>query len=108
MVSEIHLPDAPDIPGLVFRGFRGEPDYAAIAAVIHGCKVADGIERTTTAEATSQRVPATGERRDAPTGRPARLRIFCRRHIGRRRGVLRTGCDRDHARAADRSFKWSL
>ena len=34
----IHVSDAPDIPGLTFRHFRGEPDFAAIAAVIEGCK----------------------------------------------------------------------
>jgi mycothiol synthase len=45
-----HVPDAPDIPGLTFRRFRGESDFAAIAAVIEGCKDADGIEWTTSVE----------------------------------------------------------
>jgi mycothiol synthase len=46
----IHLPDAPAIPGLTFRHFRGESDYAKMVAVIDGSKAADGIERAQTAE----------------------------------------------------------
>lgn len=44
------VPDAPAIPGLVFRGFRGEADYAAIVAVLQGRKEADQIERTESVE----------------------------------------------------------
>jgi ribosomal protein S18 acetylase RimI-like enzyme len=41
---------APAIPGLVFRGFRGEEDYPKMLAVLNGCKDADGIERSDTLE----------------------------------------------------------
>jgi ribosomal protein S18 acetylase RimI-like enzyme len=41
---------SPRIPGLLFRRFRGDADYAAMAAVIEGSKHADGIERTDSAE----------------------------------------------------------
>jgi mycothiol synthase len=46
----IMIPDAPPVPSLVFRRFRGEEDYAAMAAVIEGSKGTDGIERTSTVE----------------------------------------------------------
>jgi mycothiol synthase len=46
----ISVPDAPSIPGLTFRCFRGEADYPAMSAVIDGSKEADGIERTDTVE----------------------------------------------------------
>jgi ribosomal protein S18 acetylase RimI-like enzyme len=41
---------SPRFPGLRFRRFRGDADYAAMAAVIEGSKDADGIERTDSAE----------------------------------------------------------
>ncbi|OGO30029.1 MAG: hypothetical protein A2136_09715 [Chloroflexi bacterium RBG_16_54_11] len=37
-----------NIPGLVFRGFRGEEDYPRMHQVIHGSKDADGLERAET------------------------------------------------------------
>jgi len=40
------LLDAPAVPGLTFRCFRGEEDYPAMVAVIAGSKVADQLERT--------------------------------------------------------------
>ena len=43
-------PGAPAVPGLIFRGFQGESDYPLMAAVIEASKVADQIERVTTAE----------------------------------------------------------
>ncbi len=46
----ITVPDAPDIPGLTFRSFRGEADYAAITNVINGSKEADSLEWTNTVE----------------------------------------------------------
>ena len=46
----ITLSDAPAIPGLVFRHFRGESDYPPMLAVINGGKKADGIERSDTLE----------------------------------------------------------
>jgi mycothiol synthase len=48
--SILYVPDAPAISGLAFRRFRGELDYAAMAAVIAGSKEADGIERVDTAD----------------------------------------------------------
>ena len=44
-------PAAPDIPGLRFRGFRGEVDYPNMLAVINASKSADQIERSDTLEA---------------------------------------------------------
>lgn len=46
----IQLPDAPVIPSLTFRKFRGEVDYPAMLAVIEGSKETDGIKRTDTLE----------------------------------------------------------
>lgn len=46
----ITLPDAPAIPGLTFRRFRGESDYPHMLAVINGSKKVDGIERSDTLE----------------------------------------------------------
>jgi len=48
--GKIVLPNAPAIPGLTFRRFRGEADYPLIAALFDACKVADGVERTTKVE----------------------------------------------------------
>ena len=48
VTDRIILPDAPRIPGLVFRGFRGESDYPNILAAINGSKRADGVERADT------------------------------------------------------------
>lgn len=45
-----HLPEAPQIPGLTFRGFRGEDDYAHMLAIIDGSKETDGAERSDTLE----------------------------------------------------------
>jgi len=50
MIDEIILSEVPAIPGLTLRGFRGEPDYANILAVIDGSKDADQIERSDTLE----------------------------------------------------------
>ena len=44
-------PSAPDIPGLRFRGFRGEADYPNILAAINASKGADQVERSDTLEA---------------------------------------------------------
>ena len=38
------------VPGLTARNFRGDEDYAQIAAIIAGCKDADQIERVDTEE----------------------------------------------------------
>ncbi len=44
------VPDAPALSGLTFRHFRGESDFAAMIAVIDGCKAVDKIERADTVE----------------------------------------------------------
>lgn len=49
-MDTIGMPDAPQIPGLTFRTFRGPEDYPAMLAAIDGSKRADGIERTDTLE----------------------------------------------------------
>ena len=46
-----YVEDTPDVPGLVFRGFRGEVDFPAMLAVIEASKEADDIERTASVEA---------------------------------------------------------
>ncbi len=42
--------DAPSIPGLAFRRFRGEKDYPVMVAVINGSNKADGIAHTDSLE----------------------------------------------------------
>jgi len=44
------IPEAPDIPGLNFRYFRGASDYPVIIDVFNACKNCDGIEYTMTLE----------------------------------------------------------
>ena len=41
----VKLLDAPEIPGLEFRCYRGEMDLHAIVAVFEACKAVDGLER---------------------------------------------------------------
>ncbi len=43
--------NAPAVPGLIFRRFRGPSDYPHMLAVINGSKKADDIERSDTLEA---------------------------------------------------------
>ena len=47
-INIAHLPDAPAIPGLTFRLFRGESDYPAMIAVLKDSKMADQIWRRET------------------------------------------------------------
>ena len=54
VIETIAIPEAPTIPGLLFRGFSGEPDYANILAVINGSKEADQVERSDTLENVTQ------------------------------------------------------
>lgn len=42
--KRILVPEAPPIPGLTFRGFRGEVDYPAMVAVIRDSRQVDGSE----------------------------------------------------------------
>jgi ribosomal protein S18 acetylase RimI-like enzyme len=46
----IVLPDAPPIPGLVFRHIRMPEDFHHMAAITRACAVVDGTERADTAE----------------------------------------------------------
>jgi mycothiol synthase len=48
--EEIYVKNAPDIPGLTFRGFWGEDDYPHMADIINATKVEDQLEWTLTAE----------------------------------------------------------
>ena len=48
--DQITLPFAPDIPGLIFRGFQGESDYSKMLTLINASKVVDQIDRTDTLE----------------------------------------------------------
>jgi len=46
----VMLPDAPAVPGLAFRHFRGEPDYPGLLAVREGLMDCDGIDPLSTLE----------------------------------------------------------
>ncbi len=46
----LYLPDAPALPGLTFRRFRGESDYPQMVTVINAAAAADQIERVATLE----------------------------------------------------------
>jgi ribosomal protein S18 acetylase RimI-like enzyme len=46
----IHLPDAPEIKGLTFRGFMGDEDFPRMLAIIEAETKVDGDERTATLE----------------------------------------------------------
>ena len=48
--ERIVLPYAPDIPGLVFRGFRGESDFQVILDLINASKGPDQLDRSDTLE----------------------------------------------------------
>jgi mycothiol synthase len=48
--TRIRVPEAPTLPSLTFRGFRGEEDYPAMVAVIEGSKEADQLERTSSVQ----------------------------------------------------------
>ena len=49
-VQTIYDGNRPYAPNITYRGFRGEVDYPAMAAVIAGSKEADGLEWTNSAE----------------------------------------------------------
>src|SRR5437868_11452076 len=42
--QSISVPDAPAIPGLSFRHFRGDEDYPALLEINTGSKIADGLD----------------------------------------------------------------
>lgn len=48
--NEILVPEAPPVPGLRFRHYRGEIDLPQMLGVIHAAKLADGVERSETLE----------------------------------------------------------
>jgi ribosomal protein S18 acetylase RimI-like enzyme len=48
--AQIVIPNAPVIPGLTFRYYKGEVDHPQIAALIAACKVADKVERSVTVD----------------------------------------------------------
>lgn len=48
--DEIVVANAPAIPGLTFRAFRGAVDYPGMAAVLNASSLADRIERADTAQ----------------------------------------------------------
>ena len=50
VIDKMTVPEAPEIEGLTFRGFRGESDYPKMLAVIEGSKDTDKIERTESLE----------------------------------------------------------
>ena len=43
-------PQSPALPGLRFRGFAGDDDFARMAELINVCNRADGLDERTTAE----------------------------------------------------------
>jgi mycothiol synthase len=49
-LTQIQVLNAPQIPGLSFRGFRGEIDFQGMADIIASTREADQIERADTAE----------------------------------------------------------
>lgn len=46
----ISIPNAPTIPGLAFRGFRGESDFPGMVAALNTSEATDGVERVITIE----------------------------------------------------------
>ncbi len=46
----VEIPNTPDIPGLAFRGFRGEGDFPGMAAALNASEAADGVERIVNVE----------------------------------------------------------
>jgi mycothiol synthase len=48
--SLIQVRDAPAIPGLTFRRFRGEADYIVMVAILDACNVADHLDYINTVE----------------------------------------------------------
>lgn len=49
-IKKIAVPESPEIPGLIFRSFRGEADFPEMVAVIEGSKKHDQGERVFTVE----------------------------------------------------------
>ncbi len=49
-LTRIEVPDAPEIPGLTFRGFRGDGDFPVLHALLLAANVADGVDWRPTIE----------------------------------------------------------
>ncbi len=49
-IKKIDIPDTPNLPGVIYRRFRGAEDYPGMLAVISASKTADRVERTDTLE----------------------------------------------------------
>ena len=50
----ISVETSPEMPGLTFRGFRGEPDYPAMAEIINAANLADQVEDITSIESVAR------------------------------------------------------
>lgn len=50
-VTEIQIPNAPAIPGLVFRHYRGAEDHALMAGLVNVANEADGVPEASSEEA---------------------------------------------------------
>jgi mycothiol synthase len=48
--TSIRVDEAPAIPGLAFRRYRGEPDYPVMVAILDACNLADRLEYINTVE----------------------------------------------------------
>jgi len=53
LTDTITVPNAPAIPGLTFRRFRGESDFAPLTDLINACHAADQIEMVMTPDETA-------------------------------------------------------
>src|SRR4051812_47627408 len=53
--DSVLLPDAPAIPGLRFRRFRGAADYTLMVAMVNAAKAADGSAERMTVEEQARR-----------------------------------------------------
>jgi ribosomal protein S18 acetylase RimI-like enzyme len=49
-IQTFKIENAPDIPGLTFRGFLGEADYSVMAEIINAANQADNIDEIATVE----------------------------------------------------------
>lgn len=51
--ESIEIQNAPQVPGLVFRHFRGEEDFPGMVAALNASEMTDGVQRAVTVEAIS-------------------------------------------------------
>ncbi len=50
MLSELSIKNAPAIPGLIFRPFKGDEDFPGMVAALNASDATDGNERVATLE----------------------------------------------------------